>query len=240
MNSFPSTQEMFELLYDTFRRYPKPKRVSGSPISVEANDDLTLLQKPLKSLDAKDFGRYPFKAMSTWGTVADFKYFLPRILELSFDNFTLLNSTTLFSKILSSGWIDWQEDEKKAFEAYLLTLWSYATNRLQRNFHKVEVLAEHLPYFGIDCGELVYAWAKEWIEEEEEEHFRDLVLCIESNWIEIFYGSKPHGTFSDAILESRLMERLETVFFKYEKHKPEFAAAISSCEQKISDYLATR
>lgn len=233
-------KEIFSKLYDTFSHYPKPGRVIGSPISVREGDDLPLLIKPLKSLSIDDFGRYPFKAMSTWGTVEDFKYFLPRILELSFYSFNLLNSDTFFNKILSAGWRDWSEDEKNVFKEYLLAMWNHATQWPYHNLQKIETLAGNLNYFIDDINYLIHTWAKKWIEDENEAHFEELVSYMDSNWVAIFFEYKPHHVFLDAILESSLSARLENSFFKYEKCRPDFADQISRCEQKLSYYLSNR
>ena len=232
------TKKIFDRLYDVFSPYSKPERVIGSPISVNEDDDLTLLSKPIKLLTIDDFGHYPSKAMSTWGTKEDFKYFLPRILELSFYSFNLVNGDTLFNKILSSGWKDWNKDEKQILKDYLLAMWMDSTKLPKQNLQKVEILAGSIGYFRDDADQLVYNWAKKWLAYESEESFERLVAYLDANWISIFYEFQPHQALLQAIIESSLLKRLEDAYYKYEKSKPSFSEQILRCEQKLSYYLS--
>ena len=232
------TEEIFKNLYKVFSQYPKPDRVFGSPISVNEGDDLPLVSKHLKYLTYEDFGSYPFKSMSTWGTEENFMYFLPRMLELSFYGFGLLDGSIFFSKILSAGWEDWNSEQKEAFDSYLRAMWNDATQYPYLDSFRLKTLIDNLSYFIDDLDELVYAWAKRWIEAEDEETFEKLVAYLDRNWVDVFFKNKPHYAFLDAILESSLHERLESAFFKYEKSKPQFATQLSRCEEKLSYYLA--
>lgn len=233
-----NSEKIFKKLYSVFSSYAKPNRVIGSPITTNEGDDIRLLAKPLKSLTIEDFGTYPFKAITTWGTVEDFKYFLPRILELSYYSFSLVDDSIFFDKILYSDWQNWREDEKKVFEEYLLGMWNDASQLPEQNLQKIEILTKYLNYFIKDIEHLVRTWAKQWIEDENERLFETLVMYLNTNWIDIFYEYKPHHSFLKVIIESNLCERLEIAFYKYEKSKPKFAEQISDCEQKLSYYLS--
>lgn len=226
-----SHDEIIENLYSAFSCYPRPDKVMGSPISVEEGADRHLLSAPLRSVDIPD--EYLFKAMSTWGTEDDFKYFLPRILELWFLGFGPYGSSVFFSKILSSGWDEWTDEQKQAFEAYLIAKWELATQGPYYNTFNIEELCKHLGYFIDDFGSLAEAWAKKWIEDEDEKNFEELVRYINNYWIEIFYEYKPHISFKYAILESSLRQRIEEAFFTYEKSRPDFAKVLSDCEKKL-------
>lgn len=78
-----SLEEAAERLYDAFGDVPRPQRVVGCPHCVGRDEDLPLVSRQLGDLSAEDLSRYAFKAMSTWGTEADFRYFAPRVLDLT-------------------------------------------------------------------------------------------------------------------------------------------------------------
>lgn len=226
-----SYEEIIENLYSAFSCYPRPDKVMGSPISVEEGADKQLLSAPLRSVDIPD--EYLFKAMSTWGTEDDFKYFLPRILELWFFSFGPYGSTVFFSKIFSSGWETWTDEQKQAFEAYLLAKWESATTGPYYCLFTIGELCEHLGLFIDNFSALAEAWGKKWVEDENEDVFEELVRYINHHWIEIFYEYKPHISFKYAILESSLRQRIEEAFFIYEKSRPDFAKILSACEHKL-------
>jgi hypothetical protein len=78
-----SLEDAAERLYDAFGDVPRPRRVEGCPHCTGPDEDLPLVSRRLRELSAEDLSRYAFKAMSTWGTEADFRYFAPRVLDLT-------------------------------------------------------------------------------------------------------------------------------------------------------------
>jgi hypothetical protein len=72
-----------ERLYGAFGDVPRPQRVAGCPHCVQPGEEASLVSRPLRELSADDLERYAFKAMSTWGTGEDFRYFAPRLLDLT-------------------------------------------------------------------------------------------------------------------------------------------------------------
>src|SRR5688572_11844593 len=75
--------EAIEALYVAFGRYTLHHPVVGCPCCTSAEDDRLVRSKPLRRLTAADLERFAFNAVSTLGTVGDFKHFLPRLLELA-------------------------------------------------------------------------------------------------------------------------------------------------------------
>ncbi|MCP9619694.1 hypothetical protein FOH10_09070 [Nocardia otitidiscaviarum] len=70
-------------LYDVFARVPRPDVIDGCPHCVAPDEGRRLLDEPIRSLTPEALARYAAKAMSTWGGVDDFRYLLPRLLELA-------------------------------------------------------------------------------------------------------------------------------------------------------------
>lgn len=231
--------EIFKKLYVVFSKYPRPTKVIGSPISVKPDADIKLTTKPLESLTKDDLNEYEFKAMTTWGTEEDYKYFLPAILETNFYSLGSWGPGIFFGKIISAGCHE--EEERNVLAEYMLAMWEDASKLPYPDMERIKALIEYLdlfiPYEKV--GQLVEAWIKEWVEHESVEAFEELISYINYNWVEVLYQNKPHYSFLNILLESSFQERLQKAFFEYEKTKPDFAKSISTCEKHISDYLAT-
>ena len=83
--------------------------------------------KPLGDLLAADLERYAFKAMSTLGTVQDFKHFLPRLLELVARDGEIGSTDVevVLGKLRYAGWTRWPQDERVCLEQFLAALWRH-------------------------------------------------------------------------------------------------------------------
>lgn len=57
--------------------------MQGCDCCVSADDQRRLRGGTLRTVGGEDLTRFAFKAMTTWGTVEDYKHYLPRILELA-------------------------------------------------------------------------------------------------------------------------------------------------------------
>lgn len=69
-------------LYEAFASEPKPPTIEGCACCIDEKDVKLLLSKPLRSLTPDDLSNYAQRVLLTVGSEADFKYFLPRILEI--------------------------------------------------------------------------------------------------------------------------------------------------------------
>ena len=55
--------------------------IEGCPCCVSGSDEDNIHSKQLRQLNGDDLSRYAFKAMTTWGDIEDFKYYLPGIFS---------------------------------------------------------------------------------------------------------------------------------------------------------------
>ena len=120
--------EAIESLYETFSDYPLAQKIEGCPCFVSDEDEISLHRKPLRRLTAEDLTRYATKALTTWGTVSDYKHFLPRLFELvpELEGITYeLDIEVLFGKLRYGKWEIWPEGEQKAIRQYLMALWRF-------------------------------------------------------------------------------------------------------------------
>jgi hypothetical protein len=139
-------QAAIEHLYATFARYGLQDHIDGSPHTVGESDQAQLRSKALRELTPDDLCWYTMKAMTTWGSVEDFKHFLPRILELvteyhwrrlipdpyrqdadgqSVREVTTLDEYFVVCKLEHGRWSQWPEDEQDAVKQLLLAYWQF-------------------------------------------------------------------------------------------------------------------
>ncbi|MFT3787601.1 MAG: hypothetical protein QM770_15785 [Tepidisphaeraceae bacterium] len=115
-------------LYEAFHAYPlgpdiEHPRMPGPPV-----DCRPLTATPLKQLSAAALQTCHRKAMTTWGTVDDFKHFLPRLLDIVATAAMSkapceLDAWLVFEKLDYGHWQRWKVPERTALNAYFDALW---------------------------------------------------------------------------------------------------------------------
>lgn len=125
-----------EHLYEVFATYPLSPHVTGCPCCVGEADDALIHSAPLRQLKPDALARYAFKAMTTWGTVDDFRHFLPRIFELvSVDGGgSWIDPEVVFGKLRYGDWDRWPAHERRAIEAYFKAQWLDVLGRFPHPF----------------------------------------------------------------------------------------------------------
>jgi len=112
-----------EELYAAFASVPRPAELPGCPCCVGPDAGAPLLARPLRRLSAEELATYAFRALTTWGDVAEFRYFAPRLLELAADDaFGWPDPEIVFGKLALAGWRDWPE--QRAITAFLEAFWA--------------------------------------------------------------------------------------------------------------------
>jgi hypothetical protein len=108
-------------LYRVFAAYPQPPRSHVSPWAGIAEAELQKLYRaPLGKLGEDDLATYARRALSVWGDAAEFRHYLPRILDLiARGRRGWLDVDLFLAKLEQAGWTSWSETEKAAIEHYL-------------------------------------------------------------------------------------------------------------------------
>jgi len=119
------TKKSIENIYEVFSKYPFNSEIEGCPCCVNQEHRNLLVSKPLRELGNREIRRYAFKAMTTWGLETDYKYYLPRILELSVQNKIGNGEHILFGKFDYANWLEWEKDELVAIKNFLYTWWEF-------------------------------------------------------------------------------------------------------------------
>lgn len=116
-----------ERLYETFAPYTAPVHPAYCEHCVTEPEDVVLRTKPIRELSAQELERYAFKAISTWGTVEQFKHLLPRLFELVTENeFGFAPPEILFKKPRYGEFATWPDRERHALQFYCDSLWRCA------------------------------------------------------------------------------------------------------------------
>jgi|GEM_PF-1054795 len=113
-------EDAIENLYRAFASYPCPAEIDGCPCCVDAKVVKNTLHSELPKIPEDELWSYVFSVFYTVGDVADFKYFLPRVLEQLADvRGTAHDPEVVLCKLVYAGIDDWPEAEKAAVSAYL-------------------------------------------------------------------------------------------------------------------------
>ncbi|WP_400190574.1 hypothetical protein [Hymenobacter sp. B81] len=109
-----------EELYRQFATSLPQAPLNACPCCISPAENAVLSAVPLRQLTADQLARYAFKALTTWGDAADFRHFLPRILELKASGELFTDFPVLRGKLEQAGYSAWPEPEQAAVRAVLL------------------------------------------------------------------------------------------------------------------------
>jgi hypothetical protein len=119
-----------EALYRVFARYRHPTLLDGCPCCTSAAEGRPLLTTPLRALSADALRKYAFKALTTWGTLADYKYFLPRILEHCLSTDPAWEIEVTMGKLAYGEFASWPRDERAVIENFVSAWWMGCIERM--------------------------------------------------------------------------------------------------------------
>lgn len=126
-------RQSIESIYAAFSSVPKPKSIDGCRCCIEDKQVATLLAKPLRELSAEELSSYASSVFLTVGSEADYRYFLPRILEILVSDQTWWPDPEVALRTLAlAEWSKWPDAEKRSilrlFEAHFDQLIAKATD----------------------------------------------------------------------------------------------------------------
>ncbi|MDB5470343.1 MAG: hypothetical protein JWR84_1903 [Caulobacter sp.] len=111
-----------EEVYREFRA-PTPARIDGCPCCIERKTVEALHTRSLRDLTERDLDAYAASVFLTVGDVSDFRYFLPRILELAInDPGFSIGVEVVVGKLALADWMAWTRRETAAVRR-LIDLW---------------------------------------------------------------------------------------------------------------------
>jgi hypothetical protein len=105
--------QAIESIYEAFANYRKPRDFPACECCISNGDKKLLLDRKLRTLTADELGNYAADVFLTVGSLADFKYFLPRMIELSVkEEFSWPTPEVMLGKLKLADWYDWPEIER--------------------------------------------------------------------------------------------------------------------------------
>jgi hypothetical protein len=140
VNSVNELEQAIRLLYQTFANYrPGDNFADCSWLTQDAAKILT--SKPLAELSVQEIEEYASHAVSFCGDTNDYKYFLPRILELlAIGENPYLNTSSIFFPLYDADWQNWSPNEKSVVDKFFVELWKRLLNTYPFHLYAEECL----------------------------------------------------------------------------------------------------
>jgi hypothetical protein len=111
--------EALEAVYRTFDS-PPPTVIEGCPCCISTRGTDVLLTTPLRRITGQALWRYVSGVFLTIGDKQDFRYLLPRILDVSVsDPGNANNPEIVLGKLPLAGWRSWAPNEQRVIEAFI-------------------------------------------------------------------------------------------------------------------------
>ena len=229
-----------EKLYDIFAKYQGLSKLEGSPLY----DDLEtwnkqLRSKKLRELTDDDLSLFAGKVILTWGDENDYRFYLPRILELTAELKTPYEIWTLYSRLEDANWKTWNADEQTAINDFTIELWN---NLLIDNSEKAEWefkdYFHSIAYFYPDFTEILKVWETNHsfasIKHLTNYIFEERQNLFDNNYIDSREkNTKNIEQFKTWLTSDNILKKIEKAF--YDNEKKEIAERLSWVEQILTN-----
>ena len=112
-------RQAVEAVYRAFETLP-PSVIEGCPCCISTRGTDVLLTTPLRSITGQALWRYVSGVFLTIGDRHDFRYLLPRILDVSVSDPGNANDPEIvLGKLSLADWRSWAPDEQRAVEGFV-------------------------------------------------------------------------------------------------------------------------
>ncbi len=101
--------------YDAFAPYSRPLVLHVSPLRDSEKLLKQLTAKPMRLLSVEDVQEYASAALTTVGTLEDYKYFLPRLINLAMES-GVVEPEMIALKLKGSEWWSWPKNEQRSLK----------------------------------------------------------------------------------------------------------------------------
>ena len=227
-----------ENLYKVFAKYGATE-MTGSPLYEDLLKwNKELLSKPLRELDEDDLSRFTGKAMTTWGSVNDYKHFLPRIFELTAELRTPYEIWIAFDKLTLAEWKNWPKEEQNVIHDYMIVLWENIVNDNSKKAEwEFKDYFSSIAHFYPNFTDLLKIWtesdSKAGIKHLSEFIVNEQTTLFDRKKISGFYDQKENAEeFINWILSDKILNKFQQKYFEFETEG--FAEKISWAEQIIT------
>ncbi len=117
-----ATRRVREALEAVYRAFdlPPPSVIEGCPCCIATRGTDVLLTTPLRQITGPALWRYASGVFLTIGDQQDFRYLLPRILDISVSDPGNANDPeVVLGKLSLAAWRTWAQNEQRAIEAFI-------------------------------------------------------------------------------------------------------------------------
>jgi hypothetical protein len=155
-----------------------------------------LVAVPLRELRFADLADYSFSAMTTQGSLDEFRYLMPRLFQGVAEEPYSYNPEILFGKLNYAKWMSWHEDEVAAVRTYLQALWQKGLTSFSIKDHLPAFFEEETLLASIaQAGEALEPYLQIWTETRTEEADQHLIQFVTMYGEEFSLGQTLHGAF---------------------------------------------
>lgn len=104
--------ECVEQVYAAFAAQPHPRQIDACPCCADRANICTLLSTPLRQLTPDELSSYAASVFLTVGRESDFRFFLPRILEISVSDRSWWPALeVVLERLVRANWDAWPQEE---------------------------------------------------------------------------------------------------------------------------------
>jgi hypothetical protein len=108
-------RQAIDALYAAFASVRRPKAIAGCPCCIEDKEIAALLATPLRELSPDQLSSYASSVFLTVGDEQDFRYFVPRILEISATDSGWWPDPEVVARALAEArWCEWPTVQREA------------------------------------------------------------------------------------------------------------------------------
>lgn len=120
--SSPTPAPLSDALEALYRQFaaPAPSKIEGCPCCISTRGADVLLATSLRQLGGRTLWRYVSGAFLTIGGDRDFRYLLPRILDIAaHEPESFIDPEILLGKLKLAGWASWSASDRRAVEEFV-------------------------------------------------------------------------------------------------------------------------
>jgi len=152
-------QQAIERLYMAFATMPRPQKIACKPYEMSVGELRQLLTYPLRELQPGVLRSYLFDAWYTVGTWDDFRFFLPRLLELSTTEDIELQTVSYKVNTAQERGLPLTEAQREALKTFALAFWDQELSG-GCYWPVITLKWEILEPFGVKRAELLETWRR--------------------------------------------------------------------------------
>ncbi len=210
-------------LYEVFARYVARRNMPRWGMTQEEIDHLCVT--PLTDLTPGNLAEYVVHAVTTVGEAADFKHFLPRVLELLYWGQETTDPEVLIGKLSYSDWHQWPDAEQEAVHEFLLAWWKHILSRDPTALEFRVTIDSCLSAIGLAEDDLA-PFLDYWRSRDDANPLRHLAAMVDTNYDALMrHGRlgnswlrerrKQMGQIQKWLLSPQTGEALERAFFAH-------------------------